>query len=61
MFEIIAFRQEMSFLTVLTLKMSIAIILLPIISLLKESMSFCVVLITIINNKYIFDEINLNN
>jgi hypothetical protein len=52
MFEIIAFRQEMSFLTVLTLKMSLAITLLPIISLFMKSMSFSVV-ITIINNKYI--------
>jgi hypothetical protein len=41
----------MSFLTTVTLKISFAITLLPIISLFMESMSFCLVLITIIKNK----------
>jgi hypothetical protein len=51
MFEIIAFRQKMSFFTILSLKMSFAITLLLIISLFMEFMSFCLVLITIISNK----------
>jgi hypothetical protein len=41
----------MSFITALTLKISFAITLWPIISLFMESMSFGLVLITIINSK----------